>query len=206
MPSKSVITIAMTDGACAEEVARGAAQRLGYRYVNDQVIDRAAEQAGVDAKTLAAVEHSEPLVARILRGLALGFAADPTAVYVPVPVSDERPAYRALIQDVVRAVAAEGNVVIGAHGASVTLAGTPRLLRVFLTAPIETRIARVAAERNLSAAEARKEVEHTDRERKGYFERFFKLSAEQPTHYDLVVNTEVLSAETAVGLIATAAS
>lgn len=205
MPSKSVITVAITDGACAEQVARGAADRLGYRYINDQVIDLAAEKAGVDAKAVGSVEHSESVVSRILRVLSTASYAEPSLTYVPVPVVDERPEYRGLIQQVVRSIAADGKVVIGAHAASMVLAGAPNLLRVFVTAPPETRVDRLVQERGVSAAEARREVEHTDRERKQYFERFFKLSAEQPTHYDLVINTEVLPVDAAINMIAVAA-
>ena len=205
MPSKSVVTIAMTDGACAEEVAREAARRLGFRYVNDEILDRAAELAGADAKAVAEVEHTQPLVARILRTLAT-MPLDMGGYISAETIVDETPGYRALIQDVVRSVAAEGQVVIGAHAGSMNLAGMPGLLRVFVTAPFETRVARVAEERGWNAAAARKEVEHTDRERRAYFQRFFQVDHELPTHYDLVVNTEVLSAEQAAGLIAAAAS
>ena len=205
MPSKSVITIAMTVGSRGEEVARDVAARLGYRYLNNEILDRAAEQAGVEATTIAAVEHSEPLVARIMRSLASlpmelgGYLSEELLV-------DETPTYRALIQSVVRSIAMEGKVVIAAHAAGISLAGTPELLRVFVTAPVETRITRVAAEQGISAVDARKAVAHSDHERERYFERFFHLSAELPTHYDLVGNTEVLSVETFAALIIGAAA
>lgn len=204
MPSKSVVTVAMTDGAFAEEVAREAAKRLGYRYVDNEILDKAAELAGVDAKSIAEVEHTQPLVQRILRSLA-SMPMDVGGYVAAEFVMDESVAYRGLIQDVVRSVAADGHVVIGAHAASVTLAGMPGLLRVFVTAPGDVRASRIASARGCSAADARKQVEHTDRERQAYFDRFFHMGAERPTHYDLVVNTEVLAPEAAAGLIVTAA-
>ncbi len=203
--SKTVITIAMTDGAHADEVATETAKLLGYRYVNDEILDRAAEQAGVDAKAVAAVEHSESLVGRIMRSLST-FPMDMGGYGGSVALEvDQTPTYRSLIQEVVRSVAAEGKVVVGAHAAGMTLAGTPGLLRVFVTAPVTTRISRVAAERNVSKSEAEKEVHHTDRERKGYIDRFFHTT-ELPTHYDLVINTEVLTPTASAALIASAAS
>jgi cytidylate kinase len=204
MPSKSVITIAMTDGAHAGEIARAAAERLGYRYVNTQIIDFAAEQAGVDPKTIAAVEHTKPLIARIMQSLAIS-SPDAQLTNNWAPLLDERPEYTALIKDVVRAVANEGKVVIGAHGASISLAGMPGLLRVFITASHDARVTRVASEQRVSLGDARKQVQNSDRERKAYFERFFNLGAEHPTHYDLVINTELLPMEAAVKVIAAAA-
>src|SRR5207249_3119088 len=53
---------------------------------------------------------------------------------------DASPSYRRLIQEVIREVAAQGNVVILAHGASILLAGTPGLLRVLVPASPATRV------------------------------------------------------------------
>ena len=40
------------------------------------------------------------------------------------------------------------------------------------------------------------------RMRRDYFDRFYDIREEQPTHYDLVINTDVLSPEAAARLIA----
>lgn len=203
MPSKTVVTIAMTDGAHADEIAREVANRLGYRYINNEVIDEAAKQAGVDSQAVAAVEHKEPLVARILRGLT-HLQAGEFGDYSGVTL-DPTPGYRSLIRDVVHSIANEGNVVIGAHAASITLAGMPGLLRVLITAPIETRTTRLALEKGIIGTEARKIVDTTDRDRKDYFDKFFHLAAELPTHYDLVINTEHMKVDDAARLIVAAA-
>jgi cytidylate kinase len=44
-------------------------------------------------------------------------------------------------------------------------------------------------------------VQETDRARADYLKRFYGVSREEPTHYDLVVNTDVLGHEEAVDLI-----
>ena len=198
-----VLTVAFTDGAHAEAIGRAAAKRLDFRYVNDEVLDLAAAAAGVGTREVASVEQSESLIARIVRSLG-NIPSPELGITANAMLSDTAPEYRAMIQEVVRRLADEGNVVIGAHGAGVSLAGTPGLLRVFITAPMETRIARVASERNVDEKSARHEVEHTDRERKAYFDRFFRVR-EEPALYDLVVNTGVLSEERAVAAILGAA-
>jgi ribosomal protein L18 len=48
-----VVTIAMTTGARAEQVGRLVAERLGFQYINDEIIDRAAEHAGVSRQDVA---------------------------------------------------------------------------------------------------------------------------------------------------------
>jgi len=201
-----VITIAFTDGAQAEEIGQRVATELGFRYVDDQIVERAAEMAGVTPAEVAAVEHSQPLIARILAALAISVATDPSgAGAVALAEADPAPAYRALIQEVILQAAAEGDVVIVAHGAGVLLSGVQGVLRVFITASNEVRTARIAGEQRCSAKEAARLVEKTDRERAAYLQRFYGLPREQPTHYDLVLNTDRLASDDAARIIAFAA-
>jgi cytidylate kinase len=199
MPNVSTITVAWTDGAAAGEIARRIAAQLGFRFLNGEILDRAAQQAGVDAATIASVEHRESLAARIWRSLSSVQIVE-LGGYNEF-VADETPAYREIIKDVVRTAAAEGSTVIGLHGASVTLAGTPGLLRVFITAPRETRIGRIVGEKSVTEKEARAIVEKTDADRRDYFRKFFNIDDERPTQYDLVINTETVSTDAAVRAI-----
>ncbi len=82
----------------------------------------------------------------------------------------------------------------------------PDVLRVLITASEATRIDRVAADQGIDPKEAEKAVEESDKERERYFERIYELNRELPTHYDLVVNTDVLSTERAAATIVGAAT
>jgi cytidylate kinase len=202
-----VVTIAMMTGASAEQVGRLAAEQLGYQFVNNEILDRAAEHAGVSRQEVAEVEHSPSLISRIMS--AIGGSVVPPEYAGPPLTQDEidpSPSYRRLIQDVIREVAARKNVVILAHGASILLAGKPGVLRVLVTASPATRAGRVAAETGNSERQATREIQHSDRERKSFFKRFHNLEEELPTHYDLVVNTDVLSSEASARIIAHAAT
>jgi len=149
------------------------------------------------------VEHAPPLLERVLQTLAVtevfyGAPADPSLV-------DPSPRYRALIQEVITRTALAGGCVIVAHGAGVLLAGMSGVLRVFVTASPAVRAERVMAERGCSAREATRAVEWTDHERAAYLQRFYGVSREQPTQYDLVVNTDRLTAQDAARIIVSAA-
>ena len=56
----------------------------------------------------------------------------------------------------------------------------------------------------ISVADSTAAVTASDRERRDYLLRFYKIKEELPTHYDLVINTDVLSGEQAVDLILSA--
>ena len=75
-------------------------------------------------------------------------------------------------------------------------------MRVLITASPTTRVSRVARELGHDEPQAAREIEHSDRERRAFFKRFYNLDEERETHYDLVVNTDVLSPEVAARLIA----
>jgi cytidylate kinase len=94
---------------------------------------------------------------------------------------------------------------LGAHAAGMSLAGMPGLLRVLVTAPLEVRVQRVAAERQVEPGVARKAVEHADAERRRYLQSFVHVGEEQPTHYDLVLSTEVFTPEQGAAIIVAAA-
>jgi hypothetical protein len=197
-----VVTIAMTTGARAEQIGPLVAQQLGFQYVSDEIIDRAAEHAEVSPQEVAEVERSPSLITRIMNALGAGVAPEYAGRPMAPEEIDPSPSYRRLIQDVIREVAARKNVVILAHGAGMLLAGTPGVLRVLVTASPATRATRLAAETGHDERQAMREVQRTDRERRGFFKRFYDLDEELSTHYDLVVNTDALSPEAAARLIA----
>ncbi len=199
--ARSVITVSRTLGAEGEELAGKLAEELGYRYVDTEVIRRAAEHAGVSETEIAAVEQHQRLLDRILNRLAAGAIVAGPPVEPLEFVASLTEHYQKLIIEVVRETAAAGNVVLVAHGASVALGARPGVVRVLVTAPADLRAARVAAAEDIQLREAEKRVAESDAARAQFFKRFFKLDQELPTHYDLVINTESLGIEVAAQAI-----
>ncbi len=199
----SVVTVSRSLGGLGEDVARKVADALGFQYVDDEIITWASEQAGVSPETIGQVERTPPLMARILASLAAA-PVDPTGMAAPelMPLPEYYShEYRDLIAQVVRDTAARGKAVIVAHGAAIPLAGTPGVLRAFVTASPEVRVERVAAQAGMSERDARRAVENSDRQRHDFFRRFYGLAAELPTHYDIVVSTDALSVDEAAAAV-----
>jgi cytidylate kinase len=92
------------------------------------------------------------------------------------------------------------------HAASHAVAPGPQAVRVLVTASPETRATRVSGAEAIDQADAARAVRDSDKNRRDYLKRFYDLDEELPTHYDLVVNTDVLTAEHAADLVAQAAS
>ena len=213
----TVVCISRTDGARGEAVAQLVAERLGFRYVDDQIVVRAAELAQVAPALVAATEKRQPLLQRLVEKLVvaremIGPVALDTLLPVGVGISGTTRGgkaaaddLRTLIRAAIHEVAKQGQAVIVSHASSMALAFAGGVLRVLVTASDVTRARRVAASAGMSEAEATAAVAQADRNRQDYFRRFYEIREEQSTHYDLVINTDVLTAEQAGDLIAFAA-
>jgi cytidylate kinase len=207
--ARTVICISGSDGAGGDEVARVVADRLGLLYIAEDIVSDAARRAGVGPETVANVEQRKSLVRRVLdelgetgaAGMALGGIPPPSPAEPPPPRSDE---LRLFIREAIEAAAATGPVVISAHAASFALAGGEAILRVLVTASAETRARRIALQRGIDEADAKREIRAGDAERADYLKRFYGVRTELPTHYDLVINTDVLSHEDAARIVAQA--
>jgi len=198
-----VIGISRSLASGGEDVARLVAKDLSFRLVDDEIVTRAAEKAGVTPATIEKVERSPSLIDRILKYMGATPADPGFGVYVPaaVPTSES---YEGLITSVIRETAAAGNVVILAHGASFPLAGTEGLLRVLVTGSQEVRAARLASE-GADPTTARTQVAQSDEQRRNYLQRFYDVRHESPEHYDLIVNTDSITPAKAAALVVAAA-
>jgi len=101
---------------------------------------------------------------------------------------------------VVATLGERGMAVVVGRGASAVLAPS-RTLRVLVVAPRAVRIERLAAGGGLDAAEAERELDRDDAARLEFLRTRLGLAGDDPTLYDLVVNTGDLPAEAAAALI-----
>lgn len=200
-----VVCISRELGAEGETVGRLVAEQLGLQYVDEELIARAAERGGVAPDAVEDAEQRKSLLRRIVELLGEAGAASGTVGAEPTAVRLAREdTYRRLIRQVIDEVAEEGNAVIVAHAASVALAGRDRMLRVLVTASPAVRAGRLSESAGGEAAAA-KLVRESDDARASYLKSFYSIDRELPTHYDVVVNTDVLEPEQAAEIVVQAA-
>lgn len=221
--SARVICISGSDGAAAEAVANAVGEAMGFRVINEEIVARAAAEAGVDQQAIEDVEQRRTALAKIADLLVLWGASTPEFFLSSDPqLVDGIPGVtassgtgsgrqseelRALIRSAIDEFTAAGEVVILAHAASQSLAGREQVLRVLVTASASTRSARLAESFGLSAKEADSRVKNGDAGRADYLKRFYGIERELPTHYDLVVNTDGLTpGEAAAAIVSVAGS
>ena len=203
--TRKLVCISHAEGAAGEEVGRLVADRLGFVYVDEQIVARAAARGGIDPADVADAERRKSLVERVLLGLAQGGSEAWAGFAAPgrEKASDD---VRAFILEAIEQTAARGRAVIVAHAASYAVGRDTDALRVLVTASPDTRAARIVGSKGLAQAEGTRAVNDSDAGRADYLKRFYGISEELPTHYDLVVNTDAVSVEQAAELISLAAS
>ena len=78
-------------------------------------------------------------------------------------------------------------------------------LRIRVTAPMDVRIARVANDYGATREDAQRRIIRTESNRRAFIRKYFNADISDPKNYDLIINTELLSIDTAVECVGRAA-
>jgi len=196
-----IITISRQFGAGGSEVARRVAKALDWRVVDNELIDRVAERAGLSPGEVARLEERAPsFIERLAR--ALGRSA-PELFPRPtekVPEPEESTLVR-VTESVVAELAAEGRVVLVGRAGPAVLRGQHDAVHVRLVAPEADRL-RAATERlALEPRQAERVLHETDANRARYLKQYYGRDWDDATNYHLVLNTGVLGLDGAAGII-----
>jgi cytidylate kinase len=204
----SVVCVSHATGSGGEEIGKQVAERLGYLYLDEEIVARAAAQGGLETRDIADEEQQRSFARRVLEVLAEGGGdAWMLGTGAAAAMESVRPAdIRALIRETVAQTAARGRVVIVAHAASYAIEPSAASLRVLVTASPKTRARRVATKEAVGEAQAVRTIKDADAARRDYLKRFYGIDRETPTDYDLVINTDVFSTEQAADIVSQAAA
>lgn len=196
-----VVTVSNQYGAGALAIAKRAADLLGYKYVDRQLPVVVAKRLSISPEEVDANEDTgRTLGERLLTGL------ERTTPELGA-VSDAQPFDRELlaaVQQAVRDYARRDRVVIVGRGGALILGRNDNVLRVFMYAPREWRVAHVAAAYRIEPKAALAEVELIDRMRADYLHDWYGAEFGDPGNYDLCVDTARFGESAAAALIASA--
>jgi cytidylate kinase len=183
----AIVTISHQMGSGGAEIGMSLAQRLGYHYVDQDLLQDAVRRYGVVEEKLSHLDESKPT-------LFERFDAE-TRHYITI------------IQTTLLELAEKDNGVLMGRGGQWLLRGIPHVLRVRVIAPFEHRVrqwikrtAEVAGETPHQRAAADL-LRRDDSEKAGRMRYLYEVDIADPALYDLVINTEKLRYEAAVEMI-----
>lgn len=196
-----IITISRQFGAGGSEIARRVGQALGWRVVDNELIDRVAQRAGVPPEEVAQREERAPsFIERLARALGRSAPELFPAPAEKVPEPEEATLVR-VTESVVAELAAEGRVVLVGRAAPAVLRGEHDALHVKLVAPLALRLRAAVDRMGLDPKEVEKVVQETDANRARYLKQHYGRDWEDTTNFHMVLNTGALGLDEAVDLI-----
>jgi cytidylate kinase len=182
-----IVTIAHETGSGGPEIGTALAERLGYRYVDREMISQAARQYGVTEDKLTQLDETKPsLLERF---------------------DVETRQYISIIQAGLYDVAEEDNVVINSRGGQMLLRGISHVLRIRVIAPFELRVKRVMVKmtgrmgESVDVRTTAEMVRRSDHEKHGRIRYLYDVDWGDPALYDVVLNTEKVSTDAAVEMV-----
>ena len=157
---KFIITISREFGCNAREVARKAAAELGVKFYDKDLVDMAADRAGISRDSfLDSEELIDKKTDRLLKSFGYGSS---TQFYSDEAIKAQVSVIRDLANTRVPAI-------FFGRCADYVLREYPNHMNVFLYAPLEARIEHMCKDYQLSWTEADKLIKRVDRQRHNYY-------------------------------------
>jgi cytidylate kinase len=184
-----LVTVSRQFGSGGTYIAQQVAKRLGFRYVDREILGRATDYLGSEEETLA---FREERVSGFLENLLRGFIyGPPEAAYVPPPL---RPVYDIELfrteAEIIKKIADRYDAVIVGRAAFHVLQGRTGLVKVFLHAPDKARIQRVMELYHiLDPREAEGIVSDSDKQRRRFIETAVGVNWTDSRCYHLSVDS-----------------
>ena len=176
-----LITISGGVGTGAEKVAQLVAKKSRVDLFDDLRLQKEADKMGVRSEDLKGLNEKAPSFFDSLR-------------YNPELYLD-------ILESVVYQVSRGGEGVIVGHGSQLLLRDFGCAMHVFIHASEAYRVQHLVQEYDLSSKAAEKMIHKSDSEKKGFLRFAFQMDWENPSLYDLVINTEKLGIEGAAKLV-----
>lgn len=195
------ITISRQYAAGGSRVAKLTAEALDWHVVDDEFIGQLSERSGLAPEDVASLEERVPtFLERLAKSSALLYPE--TLISMP-EVMDEPSELKLakLTRELVAELGRRDRFVFVGRASAAVLAREEGALHVRLVASREYRIALAIRELRIESADAGSFVDTTDRNRERYHREFYSRDWNDPLHYHMVLNTELLTPEGAAGAI-----
>jgi len=180
------VTVALSRqaGSRGAEIARVAGHQLNWPVYDHELLEYIAKEKGIHTRLLELVdERYVSWLEEAVRSFSM-----------------RKGGYLQGLQDLLTALSKVGHCIIVGRGAAHMLP-VETTLRVRVVASRAARAVRVQASQGLSAADAERWVDRTDRERDRFLDQYFHVDPDNALAFDLVLNVERLGVEECAALI-----
>ena len=181
---KNVIAIGRQFGSGGHDIGKALAEKLGYDFYDAEIIQMTAGTTGYTPEFVKKKE--EIMTNSLLYDLV-------NQMYLNTDRQDEAPKDKIFEAEcqVVRNLAKKGNCVIVGRCADYVLRNSGNCLKVFFSAPLMSRIRRVAQRQNISEGEAKATVQKNEKLRADNYRYYTRRMWGAAGNFDLSLNTDL---------------
>ena len=178
-----VIVIGRQYGSGGHDIGKALAEKLGYHFYDNEIIQMTAGSTGYDPQFIK--DREENMTNSFLYDLM-----SQMYVYSETQESPRDEIFESEAK-VIRDLAVKGNCVIVGRCADYVLRDRPDTLKVYLHASEDFRTERIMKTENLSREDALQKVRRMDRRRSDNYRYYTRRIWGRAQNYDLTVNTEI---------------
>ena len=181
---KNVIAIGRQFGSGGHDMGKALAEKLGYDFYDAEIIQMTAGTTGYTPEFIK--KNEEIMTNSLLYDLV-------NQMYLNTDMQDEAPKDKIFEAEcqVVRDLSEKGSCVIVGRCADYVLRNFANCLKVFFSAPLESRIKRVARRQNISEKEARAVVQKNEKLRADNYRYYTRRMWGAAGNFDLSLNTDL---------------
>ena len=181
---KNVIAIGRQFGSGGHDIGKVLAEKLGYDFYDAEIIQMTAGTTGYLPEFVK--KNEEIMTNSLLYDLV-------NQMYLNIDRQDEAPKDKIFEAEcqVVRDLAKKGNCVIVGRCADYVLRNSGNCLKVFFSAPLVSRIRRVAQRQNISEGEAKSMVQKNEKLRADNYRYYTRRMWGAAGNFDLSLNTDL---------------
>ncbi len=191
-----VITVGRQYGSGGREIGTKLAERFGITYYDDLLLKKAAQESGLCEELFHSFDERP-------KSFLYSIALDPYSFsmsHINSKGSIEQQVYLATY-DTIKKLADEGPCVLIGRCADYALKGRTDVVNLFITAPLPSRIERVAKRNGISPDEAKDRIRKTDKSRAAYYNFYSAKEWGDAKSYDLCIDSSLLGIEGTVDLL-----
>jgi Cytidylate kinase-like family len=194
-----LITLSREYGAGGSELGLLLGERLGWPVIDHELVGKlAARLSCEEGEVVAMDEHAPSFLERLA---AVATVTAPESRVHSRPWTTDPDCVAAAAREVLLEAAQHPPVIIVGHGGNCLFRGRADVLRVRVVAPFDLRVQRVARRTGVASQRAAADVRRRDSDRQQYLQRYYKNDMNDPTGYDLQINTGTVSLEAAAQLV-----
>lgn len=181
---KNVIAIGRQFGSGGHDIGKILAEKLGYDFYDAEIIQMTAGTTGYTPEFIK--KNEEIMTNSLIYDLV-------NQMYLNADMQDEAPKDKIFEAEcqVVRDLAKKGNCVIVGRCADYVLRNSGNCLKVFFSAPLMSRIRRVAQRQNISEGEAKATVQKNEKLRADNYRYYTRRMWGAAGNFDLSLNTDL---------------